>query len=96
MYLLYLVIYYCCAAFRPNAPCVGHKVDESQAQGSRGSTGNLSLTACFADIKVSQSSVATYARCGGIFNIHLSTNLPRTLSVNFLKIISFDRIMVMS
>ena len=30
---------------------------------------NLSLVACFADINVSQGSVATYARCDGIFNI---------------------------
>jgi len=28
---------------------------------------NLSLMACFADVNVSQGSVATYARCGGIF-----------------------------
>jgi len=37
--------------------------------------GNLSLMACFADINVSQGSVATYAyaSCGGIFNIHLTT-----------------------
>ena len=34
--------------------------------------------ACFADIKVSQGSVSTYARCDGIFNIHLTVNLPRT------------------
>jgi len=39
--------------------------------------------ACFADINVSQSSVATYARCDGIFDIHLTANLPRNLSVNF-------------
>jgi len=26
--------------------------------------------ACFVDTSVSQGSVATYARCGGIFNIH--------------------------
>jgi len=45
--------------------------------------------ACFADINVSQGSVATYARCGGIFNIHLTTNLPRNLAVNFLKIGSY-------
>ena len=32
---------------------------------------NLSLMACFADINVSQGSVAIYARCDGIFNIHL-------------------------
>ena len=42
--------------------------------------------ACFADINVSQRIVATYARCGGIFNIHLTANLPRNLPVkNFLK-----------
>jgi len=29
---------------------------------------NLSLMACYADINVSQGSVATYTRCGGIFN----------------------------
>jgi len=33
---------------------------------------NLSLTVCFADINVSQGSVATHARCGKIFNIHLT------------------------
>ena len=27
--------------------------------------------ACFADFNVSEGSVATYARCGGIFDIHL-------------------------
>jgi len=31
---------------------------------------NLSLSACFADINASQGSVATYARCGGIFSTH--------------------------
>jgi len=36
---------------------------------------NLSVMACFADINVSQGSVATYARCSGIFNIHFTTNL---------------------
>jgi len=42
--------------------------------------------ACFADIKVSQASVATSARCGELFNIHLSSNLQRNLPVkNFLK-----------
>jgi len=41
--------------------------------------------ACYADINVSQGSVATYARCGGIFNIHLATNLPKNLPVFFLK-----------
>jgi len=42
---------------------------------------NLSLIACFADINVSQGSVATCARCGGIFDIHLTANLPRNLPV---------------
>ena len=37
--------------------------------------------ACFADINASQGSVATYARCSGIFNIHLPTNLPRNFPV---------------
>jgi len=41
---------------------------------------------CFADINVSQGSVATYATCGGIFNINLPTNLPKNLPGNFLKI----------
>ena len=37
--------------------------------------------ACFADITVSQGSVATYAMCGGTFNIDLTANLPRNLPV---------------
>jgi len=42
--------------------------------------------ACFADINVSQGSVATYARCGGIFWYPLTANLPRNLQVKkFLK-----------
>jgi len=41
--------------------------------------------ACFANISVSQGSVATYTRCGGIFNIRLTTNSPRNLPVIFLK-----------
>ena len=53
--------------------------------------------ACFADINVSQGSVATYARCGGIFNILLTTNLPKNLPVNFFQNrLRFDRIMVTS
>ena len=43
---------------------------------------NLSLMACFAAINPSQGSVAN-ARCGGIFNIHLTTNLPWNLPVIF-------------
>jgi len=35
----------------------------------------------FADINVSQGSIATYARCGGIFDIHLTANLPWNLPV---------------
>ena len=43
--------------------------------------------ACFADINVSQASVATCVTCGGIFNAHLTANLPRNLPVKFfLKI----------
>ena len=42
--------------------------------------------ACFADSNISQGSVSTYARCGGIFNMHLTANLPRNVSVkNFDK-----------
>ena len=44
---------------------------------------NLSLITCFAGINVLQGSVATYARCGWIFNIHWTTNLPSNLLVNF-------------
>jgi len=46
---------------------------------------NLSLMACFVDINVLQGSVVTYARCGGIFLVHLTPSLPRNLSVNFFK-----------
>ena len=52
--------------------------------------------ACFAGINVSQGSVATYARCGGIFNTSLSPNLPRNLSVKKFNRLRFDTIMVMS
>jgi len=53
--------------------------------------------ACFADINVSQGSVATYARCAGIFDIHLTANFPRNLPVKkFLNRLRIDRIMVMS
>ena len=44
------------------------------------------LKACFADINVSQGSVTTYARCGGIFNIHLTANLSKNLPVIFFQI----------
>jgi len=48
---------------------------------------NLSLMACFADINVSQGSVATYARCSRIFDIHLTANVPWSLPVKiFFKI----------
>ena len=54
---------------------------------------------CFADINVSQGSVATYmyARRGGIFNMHSTANLPRNLPVK--KVVNrstFDRFMVMT
>jgi len=42
--------------------------------------------ACFADIYVSQGSVARYAKCGVIFGIHLTANLAGNLPVKkFLK-----------
>jgi len=50
--------------------------------------------ACFADTNVSQGSVTIYARCGGILNVHLTANLARNLSVNFLNRLRFGRIMV--
>ena len=40
---------------------------------------NLLLMVCFGDINVSQGSVE--ARCGGMFNIHLTANIPRNLPV---------------
>jgi len=53
--------------------------------------------ACFADIDVSQGSVATYARCDGIFNIHLTANLPKKFPVKkYFNRLRFDSIMVMS
>jgi len=40
----------------------------------------------FSDIHISQGSVATYLRCGGIFKYELVANLPVSLSVKeFLK-----------
>ena len=59
---------------------------------------NLSLMACFADFNVSQGSVATYARCGGTFNIRLGTNLLRNLSARkkIVNRLRFDTIVVMS
>ena len=42
--------------------------------------------ACFADINVSQVSVATHARCGGISNTRLTSNLLMNLLMKFLKI----------
>ena len=48
----------------------------------------------FSDINVSQGSVATYARSGGIVNNHFTANLPRYLPVKtFLNRLRFDRIM---
>ena len=39
------------------------------------------VVAFFADIYVSQGSVAIYARCGGIFNMYITANLPRNIPV---------------
>jgi len=53
--------------------------------------------ACFADINVSQGTVATYARCSGIIDIHLTANLPRNRQVKkCLNQLRTDKIMVMS
>ena len=53
--------------------------------------------ACFADISVSQGSVATYARFCGIFNMLVTANLPRNLPVKkIVNRLRFGRIMVMS
>ena len=55
---------------------------------------NLSLMACFVDINLSQGGVATYAKFDGIFNMHLTANLPRNLAVKvfFVNLLIFDRI----
>ena len=41
--------------------------------------------ACFADIYVSQGSVATYAGYGGILKIYITANLPMKKFVNFFR-----------
>jgi len=44
-----------------------------------------------------QGSVATYVRCGGIFNIRLTANLERSRPAKKIaNRLRFDRIMVMS
>ena len=40
-------------------------------------TFNMSLMACFADINVSQGSVATYASYGGMFNINFNCKFTK-------------------
>ena len=53
--------------------------------------------ACFTDFNVSQGSVATYARCDGMFNIRLISNILRNLPVKKIaNRLRFDRIKVMS
>ena len=52
--------------------------------------------ACFADINVSQGSVATYAKCGGISDLtHLTASLPRNLPVTKFRL-RMNRIVPMS
>jgi len=41
---------------------------------------------CFSDINISQGSVATHLRGGGIFYYHFTTNLLLSLSERILKI----------
>jgi len=56
---------------------------------------NLSLMDCFADINVSQCSVATHARWD--FNMNLTANLLRNLPVKkFVNRLRFDRIVLVS
>ena len=45
---------------------------------------NLTFMACFADINVSQGSVATYARNAGITYNQFTANLPGNLPVKIL------------
>ena len=54
--------------------------------------------ACFADINVSQGSVATQARCGGTFNIHLTAKFTKEpcSEKNCVNRLRFDRVIVMS
>ena len=59
------------------------------------------IMACYADINLSQCSVAvTYARCGGIFNVRLTANLPKNLTVKKISKsvigLRFDKMMVLS
>jgi len=46
--------------------------------------------ACFADINVSQGSAATQAKCGGIFDIHLTANLLRNLKMKKINLKSVN------
>ena len=46
---------------------------------------NLSLMSCFADISVSQGSVATYARCGGIYNCKFTEESYSEKILNSIK-----------
>jgi len=41
--------------------------------------------ACFGDINVSQGRLATYARCDGMFNMHITANLLRNLPVKKIE-----------
>jgi len=54
--------------------------------------------ACFADINVLQGSVATYAMCGKICDIHLTEKFTKECSSEkkFLNRLRIDRIVVMS
>jgi len=51
----------------------------------------------FCDINVSQGSVATYEKSGGIRNNRLTANLPRNVSVKKIENrLRFDKIMAVS
>ena len=53
------------------------------------------LDSCqFSDIHISQVSVATHIRCGGIFKYEFVANLPVSLSVkNFENRLTFGKVM---
>jgi len=51
----------------------------------------------FSGSNVSQGSVATYARCGGIFKNHFTANLLQNLPMEKIENqLRFDRLMAMS
>ena len=87
------------SAWLSHALCApGQHTAKRRRKCTRQSRSCLQLCQIFTDFifLLARGSVATYARCGGIFNIRFAANLPRNLSVkHFLNRFSFDRNMVM-